>query len=247
MKHEFWKDWKRVTKLEEKAIETLKIGRKIILKNIPEQELISIYVKGSLPRRELTEKSDVDIVCILKTKKYLRKLRDLEEEYHRKCPMKLEIRGYSLWQLRTGKQLKYASQTPPPKFARHIQNFKLIYGKDLTRSKFFITEPQKELKGMIRIFKYRFLPLYREGKFDFSTILKQVFWLTENEERAKGNNPPHSWRKLAKTIKDKNHIIHLAMKYRKKKPEDKKLRAAFIRKLEKHLDNLERRYLHQNP
>ncbi|MBW3014625.1 hypothetical protein KY335_05290 [Candidatus Woesearchaeota archaeon] len=242
-KYEFWKDWKRITRLEEKAIETLKIGKRVVLKNIPKKELISIYIKGSLPRRELTKKSDVDIVCILKTKKYLKKLHDLEEEYHRKCPMKLEIRGYSLWQLKTGKQIKYASQTPPPKFARHIHNFKLIYGKDLTKSKFFITEPMKELKGMIKIFKYRFLPFYRSGKFDFSTILKQVFWLTENEERAKGNDPPHSWKKLTKTIRNKNHIIHSAMKYRNKRTKDKKQIAAFIRKLEKHLDNLEKKYL----
>lgn len=242
-KYEFWKDWKRKTKLEEKAIETLKIGRRVILKNIPRQELISIYIKGSLPRRELTKNSDVDIVCILKTKKFLKKLRDLEKRYHKKCPMKLEIRGYTLWQLKTGKQIEYACLTPPPKFARHIHNFKRIYGQDLARSKFFITEPLKELKGMIKIFKYRFLPFYRKGRFDFSTILKQVFWLTETEERFKGNNPPHSWKKLAKTIKNKNHIIHLALKHRKKKTKDKKLRAAFIRKLERHLDNLEKKYL----
>ncbi|MCK4670228.1 MAG: hypothetical protein KAT43_03415 [Nanoarchaeota archaeon] len=244
MKHEFWKDWKRKTKLEEQAIKTLKAGKRIVLKNIPKKELISIYIKGSLPRRELKKTSDVDILCVLKTKKYLKKLRDLEKEYHKKYPMKLEIRGYSLWQLKTGKRIAYSSQTPPSRFARHVLYFKLIYGKDLTKSKFFITEPLKELKGMIGIFRSKFLPDFRRKIIGFSDIVKQTFWLTENEERAKGNDPPHSWKKLARSIKDKNHIIHLALKYRKKKPtKDKKLKAAFIRKLEKHLDNLEKKYL----
>jgi len=77
MKKEFWKDWKRITKLEEKAIKSLKVAKKIILDNIPKEEIISIYAKGSFVRREMNKYSDVDIITVLKTKKYLKRLKTL--------------------------------------------------------------------------------------------------------------------------------------------------------------------------
>jgi predicted nucleotidyltransferase len=68
-KCEFWKDWKKKTKLEKSAIESLKIAKKIILSEIPKEKIVAIYVKGSFVRREMDEKSDVDTAIILKESK----------------------------------------------------------------------------------------------------------------------------------------------------------------------------------
>ena len=70
--YEFWKDWKRKNKLEESAIKSIKTARKIILSEIPKEQIVAIYAKGSFVRREMNKKSDVDFVNILKRKKYLK-------------------------------------------------------------------------------------------------------------------------------------------------------------------------------
>src|SRR3989338_6671226 len=77
MKKEFWKNWRKITKLEETAIESIKKARRILLQSVPKDRIMAIYVKGSFVRREMTKKSDVDIVPIVKgleTKKAIQKL-----------------------------------------------------------------------------------------------------------------------------------------------------------------------------
>ena len=66
--NEFYEKWKRKTKLETSAIVSLEKTKKIILKNIPKTELISIYLKGSFIRREMKKHSDVDFIVIVKKK-----------------------------------------------------------------------------------------------------------------------------------------------------------------------------------
>ena len=75
---------------------------------------------------------------------------------------------------------------------------------------------------------------------EFDVISKQVFWLVEYEQRWIGKNPPHNWRKLAKSIKDENHIIHDTLRYRLKLTKDKKERAKFIRKLRRYVSEMEK-------
>jgi len=74
----------------------------------------------------------------------------------------------------------------------------------------------------------------------FSELVKCTFWLVEAEERVKGNNPPHSWKGLAKSIKDKKHIIHDTLRYRLNKPKDKRLREKYFLELKRYLAKLER-------
>jgi len=239
MKYEFWKDWKRKTKLEEEAIEVVKKGKKILLTRIPKQEIVSIYLKGSLARRELTKRSDIDFVVILRNSKFISRLKKIEGDYERKFALELEVRGYTLQELKTGKRIKNISSTTPPyRFVKHLQNFKLIYGKDLKNSKLFKRSDKRDLITLVKHFKKSFLPMYEKKKIGFSDIVKQIFWLTENEQRLEGKDPPNNWKKLAKSIKNKDYIIHDALKYRLKPTKDKKERARFIKKLEMYLTKL---------
>jgi len=236
---DFWKKWKKVTKLEKEAIKTLLAGKRIILSSIPKKEIVSIYVKGSLVRRELTQRSDVDFVVILKTKKYINRLITLEKKYRDTFRPSLEIRGYSLWELKTGKRLKVkSSMTPPSKFTRHLPNFGRIYGKDLFRENLFMREDLQELKGSIKFLSSYFMPQYEANKIGLQMLIKQVFWLTDLELKLRGNHPPHSWTGMAK-LAPKNHIIHTVLKLRKA---NAKHDAHFIAKLKKYLSNLKREF-----
>ncbi len=240
---EFWKDWKNKSKLEKSAISVLKIGMKILFKNIPKKEIVSIYVRGSMARREMTKKSDIDLTTIVKNKKYLKTLNVLNKKYEKLFCPELELKGYSLWELKTGKREKVCSAlTPPCRFSKHIVHFKLVYGRDLSKEKLFVRSHKQDFKGLVHIMQESFIPRFKRGDFSFSEIVKQVFWLTENEEKAKGRNPPHAWKELVDSVKDKNHIVHAAYQFRLKPTKDKKKRARFIQKLEKHIAGLEKEF-----
>ena len=57
--------------LKEKARISIEKGKEIILQNISNDEIVSIYVKGSYVQDELRSDSDVDLVVVLKSEKYL--------------------------------------------------------------------------------------------------------------------------------------------------------------------------------
>src|SRR3989344_3464604 len=155
MKKEFWKNWRKITKLEETAIESIKKARRILLQSVPKDRIMAIYVKGSFVRREMTKKSDVDIVPIVKGLETKKAIQKLDNE---------------------------------------------------------------------------------KGTFGFRELVKQVFWLTDLEEQINGNKTAVSWKELANSIRDKNHIIHDALKFRLHPTKDKIKRGIFIVKLRKHLE-----------
>lgn len=239
---EFWKDWKKITPLEKQAIKTLKSGEKIILKNIPKKEIIAIYVKGSFVRREMNEKSDVDTLTIVKSSKTLPKLRKLEEKYRDAFKPQIQFSGYSIWELKNNKRSGAGKKlrASPSRAVVHLDNYKLIYGKPLKKEELASGTEIGHLKGMINAFKDIFLPGYKEKKMGFSEIVKQVFWLVEFEQRARGKIPPNSWKKLAKLIKDKDHIIYDTLRLRLHPTKDKKIRRGYITKLKGYLKKLDK-------
>ena len=241
MRKEFYKDWKKLTKQEEEAVKALKKGKKIVLENIPKQEIIAIYAKGSFIRREMKKGSDVDLFVVLKTKKYTKKLNKLSKEAKNNSEPKINIgSGYTLWELQRGKKLKQRENKPnPPRIVKHLPHYKLLYGRDVTKLKLFHKDDKLLLKGLIKTFQGYFLPGYKKKEISFSELVKQVFWLVDFEQRALGKNPLHSWKKLKRLIKDEKHIIHDTYRYRQNKPKDKQLREKYIRNLKRYLDKLE--------
>src|SRR3989344_5874951 len=204
MKKEFWKNWRKITKLEETAIESIKKARRILLQSVPKDRIMAIYVKGSFVRREMTKKSDVDIVPIVKgleTKKAIQKLDNEKGTFYRPS----ELLPKTVQELRK-----------PNHFIDRLNSYKLIYGKSLKTSEF----PFRNEKGT----------------FGFRELVKQVFWLTDLEEQINGNKTAVSWKELANSIRDKNHIIHDALKFRLHPTKDKIKRGIFIVKLRKHLE-----------
>jgi predicted nucleotidyltransferase len=78
--YEFWKEWGAISSLEKGAIRTTKKGKKMILKNLPKEKIVAIYAGGSFVRREMNNKSDVDLWVILKDSRLLGKAKSLHSK-----------------------------------------------------------------------------------------------------------------------------------------------------------------------
>lgn len=243
MRKEFWKDWKRKTKKEEIAIESIKKVKQILFRTIPRDKIFAIYIKGSFVRREMNKKSDVDIVPITYSNKTLDKIKNIQETKGNLYKPS-ELLPHSLQEFKSGKRyLKYdAPKSNVDVTLRNLFNYKLIYGKPVDISKYPMRSDIKFLKDHIKAFRKIFFPLYKSKKFGFSYLVKQTFFLIEREERVKGLNPSYSWKKLTCSIKDKNHIIHSVLQYRLHPSKDKKVRSKLLKKIKKYLKQIERKY-----
>lgn len=240
MKYKFWNKWENKTDLEKFGIKTLNLSIRLILENIPEDEIISIYVKGSFVRREMTRKSDVDVVTVLKTAKYISEIKKLDKwgEGSGLKPYP-QFLGYSLWELRTGKRLKGKFDGgSSSRMVKHLGEYELIYGEDLIKRIFFMKSHEDDLEGMVRAFSNWFIPDYENEKFSFGMLVKQTFWLVENEQRYLGRNPPHAWKKLRDSIGNRRHIVYDAWELRENPNKDKKIRDRYVAKLKKYVEGL---------
>jgi predicted nucleotidyltransferase len=242
MKKQFWEDWKRKSKLELEAIKNLKQTIRSIVKEAPKEEILSVYVKGSFVRREMNKKSDVDVVLVLKTKEYLEKLRKLKKPLGALRPsIHFGIRTYR--ELTSGKRINPGNKAGSiGRFNSNLHSFRLIYGKPLDQSKLSCRSNESILKGMVRAFNKMFIPGYKRKELKFDEISKQVFFLVEPALKVQGKNPPHSFRGIANSVNDPNHIIHDTLKLRNSPTKDKKVRSAYIRKLQKYLKELEEKH-----
>ena len=230
--------------LKERADISIQKAREIILEHIPNDEIISIYVKGSYIQGELNSESDVDIVVVLRTDKYLPAVYELTDKFGNTTYPPISVSGYTMGELTTGEKAanRPKSKTPVSAFVKHMDFFPLIYGSK-PEGKLFTRTDVKDLTAFMSNFKKSFLPDYETGKFHLASLVKSVIWLVEKEERAKGKNPEYSWKKLDESIKDPEHIIHMAFEFRKREGEiTEEERKVFIDKLLKYLDFLETQY-----
>lgn len=243
--NEFWKSWKDKTPLELKAIKSIKAAEKILTENIPKDQLLSIYVMGSFVRREMNKKSDVDFLVVIKDNKYLPKIQSITYKFGHTYDPRLSIAGYSLWELKTGKKYKFKSARKldkpfPIKVAPMLPGCMLIYGKPINAKMLIQRTPQGDVEGMISSFRETLFPAYERGVIGFDFLVKQVFWIAYDEQRALGKKPPFEWRKLNSFVKDKNHIVHEAMNLRLNPPKSNKTKEEFLVRLKKYLKNMEK-------
>lgn len=236
MKYDFWDGWKNKNYIEKKAIESVKLARELIVNSIPKESLVSIYIKGSFTRREMNKNSDIDIVPIVTENKFEGKVFSVNSP---KISPSMVV-PLSLWELKRNKLFTKGSHNPdlrakPDRLLSHIKECKLIYGKPLNPNKFRIRNNTTALKDEIEVIRRGYIKEYGKGKIKFSPLLKEVFWLIELEQKVNGKNVEHSFEGISKSVKDKNHIIHEALRFRKGKLKGKKYELQFIKKLENHL------------
>jgi predicted nucleotidyltransferase len=232
--------------LKEQADISLFKAKEIILKSIPNDEILSIYVKGSYVQDELQPDSDVDVVVILKSDGYLPAVYELTEKFGNATKPPFQIVAYTLEELLTGKwsSNRTKNSTTISAFVKHLDQFPLLYGSK-PEGQLFTRTDIKDLTALISAFEKSFLPDFEKGTFKFNEIVKSVVWLTEREQRALGIVPDYSWQTLANSIKDENHIIHLALKLRRQKEVSKEEQVFFMEKLKNYIAFLKEEYQSQ--
>ncbi len=236
---EFWKRWKNVTPLEKAGVKSLRRALRIILKSIPHNRIVSVYVGGSFVRREMNVHSDVDVWVITSDVRGQKLVTGMIRGYDRKDVPLIGFSGYALWELKHGRISRQIGKlrTGPMRWVKNLPYYHLIYGKKLRCEDFPVRSDVDDLKHLVNAFYSKFLPLYRVGMIDFQMLLKQVFWLADLELKLKGHHPPHSWTAIV-LMTDNKHIARLAFRLRGRRS-DKRTKRLFIVRLKKYLSRLE--------
>jgi len=231
------------SELKKKAEISLQKAKEIILRNIPIDEVSAIYVKGSYVQDELTPASDVDVVVILKSEKYLLDVYKLTEDFGNSVNPPFQAVAYTLGELQTGKWItnRIKKGVPVSVFVKRMDQLPIIYGLK-PKGKFFTRSDEKELSVNISVFRKNYLPGFENGTFKFDELVKATLWLVEREQRALGRKPDYSWQKLSDLIKNKNHIVHDALKLRRQNDISQQEQDDFLKKLNDYLDYLETKY-----
>ena len=232
--YNFWKTWKNKTAIEKRAIKSVEKARVLVVNAIPKNKLVAIYIKGSFARREIKKESDVDMVPIITENKYQSVIFDVNSsKIHPVIVVPLSLWEFEHNKLWTKNNLKIDLRAKPDRFLKKINEYKLIYGKPIRPNKYSIREDKTALRDEAQIMSEGYIPYYEKGKIKFDPLLKEVFWLIELEQNVKGKKIKHSFEAIARSVKDKNHIIHDAFDIRKHPSKSKEKK--FISKLKKYL------------
>ncbi len=238
--YNFWQDWTNKTELEQRAIASVQRARDLVINSVPSNALVAIYIKGSFTRREMKEGSDVDFVPIVSENKYEGDIFGVN------CPEidPVVVVPLSLEELKANKLSSEGSYTPdlraePDLFLWKLDQYRLIYGKQLNPPDFPLRSKEQIVQDEITKIRKGYIPAYRDGTIDFQPLLKEVFWLVEWEQEAKGQAVEHSFKGITKTISDRTHIIYDALQLRDSPSISEVEERKFISKLEQYLTLLE--------
>ncbi len=210
-KYNFWEDWKKVTSFEEKAIRAVVKARDKVVKALPKDKLVAIYIKGSFSRREMKEGSDVDMVPIVTENEDESTVFDVNDS----DIDPVVVVPLSLWEFEHNKLSTKSSYGPdlraePDLFLKKLGAYKLIYGTPLDPSQYPTREDRQIIKDELMKIRDGYIPAYKKGKTSFSSLLKEVFWLVELVQNIEGKKVAHSFKDISQSIKDQEHIIHNA-------------------------------------
>lgn len=235
---DFWTTWRNKTPIERQAIHAVEQAREFIIQSLPATKLIAIYIKGSFARREMKKGSDVDMVPIVRLDRDAGAVWAVnDEKIHPVVVVPL-----SLAELRDNKLHSRPSHKPdlrarPDRFISKLKDCKLIFGQPLNSEKFPGRNEKTTFHDEIEVIKNGYIPAFQKHRISFDPLLKEVFWLVEMEQHMKGISLPHSFARIAASIPDPNHIIHLAYRIRKNGASHNEQRV-FVAQLKKYLENL---------
>ena len=235
---DFWLSWKNKTPIESKAVVAVQKARELVIKAIPKESLFAIYIKGSFTRREMKKGSEVDMMPIITENKYAGPVLGTNvPDVH-----PVVIVPLSLSELKRNKLSSKGSFIPnlrakPDGLLKKINECKLIYGRPLLASKFPVRSTAQTMKEEIEILHKGYIPAYLKGKTSFDSLVKEVFWFVELEQIVRGINVKHSFESISSSVKQKDHIIHDAMRYRKKEFTRVQTKS-FIIKLKKYFNGM---------
>jgi len=245
IKNKFWEKWKDISDIEVGAFETLNFGFKSIFEILPKNIIISIYVKGSFPLRQMDKDSDVDFVVVIKDSSYLEKIKEFDGKNRNICIPPLNLSAYSIDELKENKRFGGGKiRASPDLFVRYLERYELIYGLNLKKDDYKMRDIETLIKSRLKAFRAVFIPMYLDKtkkKLGFGDLIKQVFYLVELELELNGKTVPRTWKELDVLIKNKNHIIHDTYNLRVNYTKYKNKKETYLGKLEKYLSALDKK------
>lgn len=188
---------------------------------------VSIYLMGSFSTKDMTKKSDIDIIGIMKPDFNFRKERTINSILNKKIKSshKISLGLMSYDEFFGGKkQGSLSMHIALPVFLNFLKTAKHVHGKKLDFDKFPAkpAKPKEELNYHIKffsLFKNKFRRKDRISEdFEFRDFVKMIFYVASLELLIKN----HAARKTsysdieAAFRKDKIHIVHISLKLRKK-------------------------------
>src|SRR5690349_3651646 len=132
--------------IKENAKHSVEAGLKVVLDAIPNEEIQAIYVKGSYVHGEMNAESDVDLVVILTSEKYFKKVGELSKEFGHSTQPPFSLGMYTLDELTTGKvsPLRTHGMTPISRFVKSIDSLPLLFGSK-PEGELFSRSPKRDL------------------------------------------------------------------------------------------------------
>lgn len=233
---EFWNTWNNISEIEKMAIVSTKLAKEMVINSVPNDALVAIYIKGSFTRREMNEKSDVDMVPIVTKNKYEGAVFEVNgSEIKPVTVVPLSLEEFKANELATKSSQSVDLRAKPDRFLRMIDECRLIYGKPINPKEYPIRTDQQAYQDELKIIKNGYVPLFLNGEIDFDPLLKEFFWMTEMELSSKGIKVPHTFTGIA-CGSDKNHLIQEALLLRQQGKLSKSDEIQFAHKLQNWLE-----------
>jgi hypothetical protein len=234
----FWEEWENKTKLEKKYIISLEKAVIWISQQSFFKDIQAVYVKGSFVFRELNEKSDIDLVPIVKTNDVLDKVRALRDA-HKEELNPASILPMSIQELKENElYAKSELKGQPDNFVLLLPYHKLVYGKPINPEGCKV-RPLEKIKDDLRSgFVKKLIPMYKKREFGFTQLMKKYPHLAYWEERINGKVFAPSWKAILKA-RPGDDLLQQAAEFRFHPTKNKRKREKFIKDLEEYLSRKE--------
>ena len=206
----------------------------MLIERMGDGQLVAIYIKGSFVRREMNERSDVDMVPIVTKNIFAKPAWRLNiPELHPVVTTPLSLEEFEQNRLATKDDQPYDFRSKPDSFLRFIKDYKLVYGKAVNPKLYPIRNDNVMFEDELKIIR-QMVPLLEKGEINFGVTLKEFFWMTEMELAVNGIQVPHTLVGIAKGT-DKDHLVQEALRLRQKGQLDKTTELVFVNKLREYL------------
>jgi hypothetical protein len=246
--------WPFTSKEDREINKTVQQINNFIVSELKNKGLISLYLAGTiLWKKERTHNSDIDFFGIVSEK--------FKHEFESKVNNKLaakqktlcngyesRFRAFPLSVLKGEKEAEWGTVKfmRPERILQRFPFFKLIWGKNFNFKKDFLKPMslKQEARYLIPLFKKSIIDL-RTGKerFPYTDFPKHIFELVRIEAMKEHNlkYTPERQKLVNHLKKEKNHIIHEAMRLRNKKDLSRKEVLVFANKVELYVKEFEKK------
>lgn len=234
--YRFWDSWKEKTPLEDRYVQSLEKALEWLEKQPFIANILTTYVKGSFVFREINERSDIDLVPVLRESEQLIKVREIRNK-NKGMLKPVEILPISLEELRSNeRESRLEFKGLPDHFTLLMSYHKLVYGESLDTTEFKVRSMEKVRDGIVAAFNKYFIPGYETGHFGFQQIVKQFSHLFYWQERLKGKDFPPSWKGIKENCD--HPLLKETLYFRQHLTKDENVRAKYIEDVNTFIQNL---------